>query len=213
MDNILATVVGGVGGAVVTQLANIIINNRKSKSDERISYNELKSQDYKTLLTSYENLYNNERVAKEEAILNTKILVEELQDIKRDMYSMKSKLLLFENTHFTIPFPMWIKDMSGIMLTVNKAYEDQFLKPLGKEAIDYIGKNDIEFWGEEIGKQYQENDHEAYMNPNSLYVGYEDLLLPSGKTTKIKVVKYIQYSGNTAVGKTGISIPNYVDKK
>lgn len=213
MDNVLATVVGGVGGAVVTQLANIIINSRKAKTNETISYNEIKSSDYKTLLDSYEKLYNSEKNAKDEAILSSKLISDQLEHIKKDMYSMKSKLLLFESTHFTIPFPMWIKDMSGVMLSLNKAYEDQILKPLGKRAIDYIGQNDIEFWGEEIGKKYQENDHESYINPNSLHVGYEDLLLPSGKTTKIKVIKYIQYSGNIAVGKAGIFIPNYIDKK
>ena len=52
------------------------------------------------------------------------------------------------------PIAIWLKGEGGVMLTINRRYEDQY----GKPAQGYAGETDESMWGDEIGKRFGGND-------------------------------------------------------
>ena len=45
------------------------------------------------------------------------------------------------------PNPKWVKSVDFMMLKLNKAYEDLYLKPYGMRRADYIGRYDYDILG------------------------------------------------------------------
>lgn len=63
----------------------------------------------------------------------------------------------FHALFMNLPVPMWRKDKQARMVSYNDAYIHKLLVPSGIDHTNYNGLNDIEFWGEELGKTYYEN--------------------------------------------------------
>jgi PAS domain S-box-containing protein len=55
------------------------------------------------------------------------------------------------------PFPMWIKDLQGCMLFINKSYAENY----GISPDDYLGVNDAVFWGDAAAAVFRENDQQV----------------------------------------------------
>jgi PAS domain-containing protein len=104
-----------------------------------------------------------------------------------------------------LPIPMWMKDELGTMISLNDEYEKLFLVPLGKTREDYIGKNDIDFWGKEIGEIYARNDQVVVQTKKPM-VTLEPINTKDGMN-KVYVIKYpYLINGNYVVGLGGIAI-------
>lgn len=65
-------------------------------------------------------------------------------------------------------FPRWRKDENGVMTSLNQAYDVIYLRPNDKSRKDYIGLNDTEMWGKEIGQIFWENDRYVLETGNTL---------------------------------------------
>jgi len=133
-------------------------------------------------------------------------LESELNKIRTELADLRAKVILMESAHSDAPLPMWLKDSKGIMLSVNKAYEDAFLIPIGKTASEYIGNTDYSVWPPKIAAEYQKNDAEVLSN-GLPWRGVEPVLQSDGTTTDWYILKYVRYAGTIKLGVAGIAIP------
>ena len=92
-----------------------------------------------------------------------------IENLRSRYHRIANEVRLLEISSPQMQVPAWIKDAGGVMLKLNDAYEEQYLKPIKKVRSDYIGKTDEEFWdevipggeGEKIGKGYRNGDMAA----------------------------------------------------
>jgi hypothetical protein len=132
--------------------------------------------------------------------LNTRIL-----GLERQLFGLQNKLSMMESAHMDAPFPMWLKDVDGTMLALNQAYEDAFLAPFGKSASDYIGRKDMDVWGEATAAIYERNDHLAAAG--HIVDVLEEVPLPTG-VVSWRVIKYVRKVGRVPVGIAGLAVPH-----
>lgn len=105
---------------------------------------------------SYRQLYM------EEVSQNNKILDEIRQ--------LKSDLTLLSVIDYEFPFPIWIKDLEGRNVYINKAYEEKILNPMDIPKIDYIGKSVKDFFPKDIVRQFERNDKQVIRTQQVLRV-------------------------------------------
>lgn len=64
------------------------------------------------------------------------------------------------------PFPNWIVDLEGRYIFVNRAFEREFLDPLGQGYRWAIGKSHKDVWGEEVAAKIRTLDDAARRRPD-----------------------------------------------
>lgn len=131
--------------------------------------------------------------------------VQKIGDLQVSLERLRSKIALLESAHYDLPIPMWLKDVNGVMLAVNPAYEKQFLAPRGFYAKDYIGKTDKDIWPADIAKSYMDNDKQV-LTTGEVYQGTEYAPDQHGVNHKLLTIKYPRYAGNFLIGIGGIAI-------
>ena len=193
----------GIIGTIITQYAIKL----KNKADARKTHFEgdaVLVTNYSKLIEEIKTLKDN--TDKENAELRERLRECEKNGIKnyQELTELKFQLIQLESADFDMPFPRWIKDHEGKMLKLNKSYEQIFLTPNGKKMMDYIGKTDVDIWGEEIGKMYQENDQWVMKN-KKVWRGTEKVNI-DGKISDCKIVKYPFFAGGTIIGVAGVGI-------
>lgn len=70
---------------------------------------------------------------------------------------IKSQSLIL-NVLNKIPFVFWIKDEHAKMVYMTPLYISKYIKPLNKNFENYLGNDDVSFWGKKIGSIYYNND-------------------------------------------------------
>ena len=135
-------------------------------------------------------------------------LLSDLDNLKSEIADLRNKIILLESAHQDLPLPAWLKDMKGVMLALNAAYEETFLIPRGFEASDYIGKTDYDIWPEEAAKAYRKHDKHV-MRTGKMWHGEEKIPLKNdpNEADIWTIIKYVRYSGRTKIGIAGIAIP------
>lgn len=138
----------------------------------------------------------------------------ELQ-LNKQMDALRGKMILLESASQDLPFPHWLKSTGtkrnpGIMMSVNRAFEDRYLIPVGKTAQDYIGKTDAQFWGPELGDRYWEGELKVIESgaPTDRYE--KD---PTGIMDSVRVVRYPRSLGTRVIGIGGMELPVRTKKK
>ena len=139
----------------------------------------------------------------------------EIQKISTEISELRQTVMLLESAHQDLPIPMWLKDTNGIMLSLNSAYEDEFLFPRGLTRSDYIGKRDVDIWPREVAAEFMTHDSKV-LRSGKIFHGSETVMV--GETpSKWRIIKYPRYSGDIKIGIAGIAIPpdnidvDYVD--
>lgn len=118
---------------------------------------------------------------------------------------LRSQLQMLESGHWNCPLPWWLKAPDGTMLALNEAYEEMFLKPMGKKTDDYIGNQDADMFGAEIAQVFRKHDLFVF-NSRKTWSGFE----MDGQGNKIYVIKYVRFAHGMAIGIGGIVIPRVV---
>lgn len=175
------------GGALQYSLNYIIAKKNASRDD------------FTRIVETWQK--DNERLREENEKLN-----EELHKIRTELADLRAKVILMESAHSDAPLPMWLKDSNGVMLSVNRAYEETFLRPLGKNASQYIGNKDFDIWPIEIAKQYQKNDNDV-LRSGFPWRGTEPVLQADGTSENWYILKYVRYAGTIKLGVAGIAVP------
>jgi len=130
----------------------------------------------------------------------------ENENLRKKISILQYQITVAETAHFESPFPMWLKDMNNKMISLNQAYEDNFLKPLGFRMADYIGYEDSKIWGDKVANNFKKYDDLALKN---------DIWTESdNEASKLHpllegwlFVKYKRKIQGIAVGIAGIAIP------
>ena len=145
---------GYVITAVITAITTLAgqwgINKATKKKEQRDDFSELK-QGYSDEYTRLQQEIQSIKEAEEEC---TKRNLE----LEGKFMKLSAQFRLFQISKPQLEAPAWVKDPHGVMLALNDEYERKYLLPLGKTREDYIGKNDIEMWGKEIGEAYMRLD-------------------------------------------------------
>lgn len=133
------------------------------------------------------------------------LLNERLNQKDLEIQRLRYDLALMESAHQDLPIPAWMKDESGVMVSINRAYEELFLLPKGQTRMDYIGKQDIDIWGPEVAKPFHANDAEVFRT-GRVFNGTEKLPV-NGKLVDYHIIKYVHHAGGIKLGVAGIAIP------
>lgn len=187
VGGLLLTVVGGVGGWMA---------NRLSMSTSLVQ------QTYDSLVARIRALEaaDKSRAVIERDLRNTVDLLE-----KKNL-SLIHKVEQLEVAQMDLPFPMWLKDTSGMMLSFNRRYEEVFLIPRGVNRERYLGATDYDVWPEDVAKEFVRHD-EIVKRTKKPWHGVEDVLMASGKTRQFVIVKFPRLLGGVIIGVGGIAVP------
>ena len=194
IQNILTVLGGGIVGSFFTYK----LGKKKQDNNDFISI----ISEHKQLLEIYKEEYKTEVVE-----LRKKLESVELKLIMRDaeITQLRNQLMIFESSHSDIPIPVWLKDTDGKMLFLNEEYEKAILQPLGKTRNDYIGKTDIEVWGDDIGSNFLEHDKQIIRGRRSIQ--FEEVWPGANEVFYTgKVIKYPRFLGRTVIGIGGVIV-------
>lgn len=222
MNDYMNIIVAAISGGAITQFLTFFISKKKVNQDDFTLITQQWIKDNERLREDNEELrkINQELREKiEEGVLDKIKLTKDLTDLETDfkkleyqheveIQNLRIRLFVFESSHVNLPLPAWTKDLNGRVLTMNKAYEDSFLIPNNKTIDDYIGFTDIDVWGEEIGKIYQDGDSNALESVKGYWIGKEPINIKGHFISEEwRVLKYVRYEGKKRVGTGGIAIP------
>lgn len=123
---------------------------------------------------------------------------------KRDLevVNLRNQLMLFESSHVDIPLPMWLKDVNGVMLFLNREFEDTFLRPIGKTSHDYIGKRDADIFEKKDAEAFAKSDAEVYRKKRP--TRFIEEVTRNGEVFEVTSIKYPRFLGNTIIGIGGV---------
>jgi len=184
------------GGGLISFL-NYLRDRKKDKND-----------DFSLLVAEYKHLIEECKRDFEELYKTEIDCRESINQLDKDIYELRSKILIIENSNFDIPFPTWLKNTDLKMLALNKKYEQMFLFPVNKTILDYLGKTDKEVWGEEIGFEYSEHDMELLNGLKEVWIGKETIIIKGNNISeRWRIIKYVRKIGTTVIGIGGIAIP------
>ena len=187
-----------VGGGFLTKLFDYLMNLRKAESD-----------DFDTIVAQWQQ--DNERLRQENKEHKDRQdeLYKKIAEHEKKLSALNAKLLVMESSYMHIPLPSWLKDIDGTMLAVNDAYEMYFLIPNGLVKSDYIGKTDSDVWPENVAQEFIGNDILTLQSEKKIWFGKETILIKDVDVSdNWRVLKYVRYAGNIAIGIAGIAIPS-----
>jgi PAS domain-containing protein len=227
LSSILQILAGGVLGIILSY----IINNKKVEKDKytllfeklmlesdnlRQQIREL-SQDCerKTFMLQQEMLLAKEKHVIELADHNKKLAI-----LENSVNNHHMQIIMLESSHSYSPYPIWLKDMNGIMLYVNEAYVETFLKPQKKTRSDILGKSVLNIWSDHVAKKLMQFDSEILRQDAAYNYYFEDYLrlktLDDSIDMVYRIIKYKRYYEKTLIGIAGMAIPpmrgeNYIE--
>lgn len=132
---------------------------------------------------------------------------EDFEKLKQSYDEMQITLLYIKSAHYSSPFASWVKNRNGIMMTVNEAYEETFLKPRGLTKFQYLGYKDNAVWPDNLAEEYAKND--AYVMEQQVeWRGHETVMLKSKKVQwRISKWPIFDDTGRKVVGIAGMAFP------
>lgn len=141
------------GGGIAT-LTNFLLAKRKEDRDALSEKKKESRDDFNTVIELFRE--DNKRLRESEESLKNRVLV-----LEEQFRQVKTQLLVMETTNLDLPFPMLVKDETGIIVFLNHAYERVFLNPEGKTISDCKGRHFSEVIPTSILEQYKAKDLQA----------------------------------------------------
>lgn len=181
MTEYLTILAGILGGGFAVKLLEYFRESGKNRNET-----------YKDLLIRVEAEL---KEIKEE----NKIMRAEVDTLKEKNNHLENQIILMQSADNLYPFPMWLKSPNGTMLVIN----DEYVHIFNIKKSDYIGKTDVDVWGEEVGREYWNNDLKI-LKGKKLYVGMEKV--PAGNGDWM-IVKFPLKVGDIVIGLKGYAIP------
>lgn len=219
-DEIISHLPWATGTGLLVAITNYFNNKRNAKSKEKEVNSSVKKTNadirkelFETDLKSFEILrqtwqdeFNRMRGEMNSILTKMAKLEQRYESLEEENLQLREQLRELRSLHPEMPIPMWLKDTTGKMLSLNQAYEDAFLIPLGKTRKDYVGHYDEDIWGEEIADVFRSNDLIATSTKQFVELDNEALIHPLLQGWKF--YKYPVYSQGTFVGIAGFGLPN-----
>ena len=204
MDGWISIVVAAISGGAVAQILNFFLGNKKEKRDK---YSLL----FDRLEKDNDRLRNEQEKQRERSHKELRVQLNRIVKLEKTVTKLHLQIVSLESAHYDHPYPSWLKDVDGVMLYVNRAYEEVFLSPYGVKSEDYVGHTDFEVWPEDIARQFVLNDQKVIRSKQTLE-DYEDIQMEGGEMTRWRIIKYPRFSGRRIIGIAGMAIPILEDK-
>lgn len=192
-----ALIGGGIGSLLTYKLGN-------RKQDE---------SEFSSLMREYKDLLKEAKASAEELKLRVDDLEKDVRNLTKsvnqkdkEIQHLRNQLIIFESSHSDVPVPIWLKDTNGIMLFLNKEYEDKILKPINKTSDDYIGETDFKIHPPNVAKEFRKHDRRVMTQKKPIrfkerWVGVD------GQWYEGDVIKYPRFlNRNTVIGIGGLII-------
>lgn len=129
-----------------------------------------------------------------------------------EINTLRNQLMSFESSHLDLPVPMWLKDINGTMLYLNKEYEHDFLLPRGLTTADYIGKTDEDVWSKQVADAFRKADEEVIRRGKPVR-RVEKLEDAKGNVYYADLIKYPRFFNNKVIGVGGIILRSSTESK
>jgi len=211
VQSYLDVIAGIIGGGSLTALFQSWRESKKDKTEEIFKvidqYKEIIEQHKRQIEEHKQNVLKLEKTEDEckQRLENHEAIID---DLRTTILDLRNKIAYLETAKNDFPFPCWFKDMSHTMTWLNAAYVEQILKPNGKKESDYIGKTDIDLWGEEIGKSYQASDRKSLRYKGGIIITNEKVIVNGDDVSDSwEIVKWVRYVGDAPIGYYGVAIP------
>jgi PAS domain-containing protein len=204
MNEIIQTVVP----AIATLLGGGLIGKYFAHQQEKRKQG---TSEFRELMIERKNYTTelSERIDELEKLIETQTQI--MRQQSEEINKLRMQLITLENSANDAPLPIWLKDNNGYMIFLNSYYEDMFLTPAGKTIDDYIGKSDVDVWGEEIGEEYRGNDLEVHYNRKA--IRYVENVKVNGVESAIEVLKYPRFYKNQVIGIGGLVLRTAASKE
>ena len=168
-------------------------------------------KEFKALLDVYKDENTRLRADVDKQSKEIDKLKKALLEEKHESNILLSRLSTLESSHLSLPIPQWLKDTNGIMISVNDAYEKEFLLPFGKTKADYLGKTDFDVWPEEVAEAFVSNDRLVY-HSKGFWVGVEPIRHENEDLTRYwQIMKYVRRDNGIIVGIGGLAMPRDIE--
>ena len=200
MDEIVKLLGIFLGGGLVSGVASFLLGRKKNDQD---GFQILK-QSWKEEFERLEKKVEKAEQAESECLTR----YDELDD---RFTKLKHAFQIHKVSNPELPIPMWKKDLNGVMLALNDAYEEIFLFPLGKTREDYIGSKDEAIWGPEIAAEFKRNDQSVKRKGKSVRL-FEHVKTAGETFEEYDIVKYPEKIDGIIVCIGGIAIPKNTKK-
>ncbi len=195
MEPYIPVIVAFLGGGLITAITNFQIGKKKNDLDG-----------FKILEESWIKKFNDLQKDIDKANENEIECLERYADLDHKYDLLRAAFQVHKKSSPELPIPMWIKDMNGIMVALNDAYEKTFLLPINKTREDYIGNDDEVIWGELIAKEFKKNDRKVVEDKVETRV-FENVKTAQGAFESYDILKYPKMDGNLVIAIGGIAIP------
>ena len=139
-----------------------------------------------------ENLlsFNNEdlRLRVERAESNAAGYIKQLAGKDKEIHWLRAKLTLLELTPFD-SVPIWMKNQTGLIDHINKAYEKEFLVHRHLTVDDCIGKTEFEIMDKETANEHLLTDSYV-VKTGEVWAGPQNFVDGLGRVSTWQVVKF-----------------------
>ena len=129
--------------------------------------------------------------------------------LERENQRLITQFLTLSSSHDSSPLPQWIKDETGKVLAVNRAYERLYLIPRGYRISDYLHKMDEDVWPEELAEEFRVNDQHVWRSRETIDVK-ESVQMGDNTIVKVRIIKFPRYAEGIEepIGIAGIAVPD-----
>lgn len=193
----LITALLSFGGAYL-----VFVENTKKTS---VSFEEVGATNFQRLYDLQSTQIATLTLKNDKQAIQIKDLQNEISEMKLAQFRSGQNSLIFNNSIDSFPFPYWVKTRDGRMVKLNRAFEEIYLEPLGKDKMDYIDKTDFEVWSEEEAIAFRQSDLDV-INSKSKKVFIEKVTI-NGKAFNIWVTKFPIFLNHDVIGVAGFSLP------
>lgn len=169
-----------------------IVRPRRDGFDEVLEYLKAENQELKNIAAK-----QTEQI---------KELTEQVNQLRQESMMLRTQIVLFESAQFDLPYPNWMFDFQGNLVSANKAFEDTFLVPNGKTITDVMGALTSDIMDDQAAKEYLKN-HRWVLSQKRPWEGAIAVQL-NGKADALNIVLYPAFSGKQIIGVAGLLIPS-----
>ena len=187
--------------SIVTAWFAFSVNDKNAT----ISFEDVGAKNFQQLFDLQSKQITDLKTENKELELRIEDLTKQVQGLQIAQLRNSQNALLFNNSIDNFPFPYWVKSRDGRMVKINTAFEEAYLKPVGKDRLDYIDKTDYEIWPEEEANNFAVTDNQVVRTKKE--VVFIETIVLNGKKKRLLVTKFPIFLSSEVIGVAGFSVP------
>ena len=187
--------------SILTAYFTFTVNDKNAN----ISFEDVGAKNFQQLFDLQSKQITDLKVENKELELRIEELTKQVQSLQIAQLRNSQNAMLFNNSFDNFPFPYWVKSRDGRMVKLNTAFEEAYLKPVGKDRLDYIDKTDYEIWPEAEANNFAVTDNQVVRTKKE--VVFIETVTINGKKKRLLVTKFPIFLSTEVIGVAGFSVP------